>query len=299
MAGSISTALIRASLAEVRGEVVSPLWRIEPLEVVGTTGSHRYDRWGEYFLTHYSSPDFGWSSPSCCEATPARLVFDAMRPYQFRRVGLTPRDWMLDSELRKSFPRRFDVKVSGDGDSWTTALAVDEYECDAPGIQYWPLDAVGRYISLEVREVGLRAELKFFSQVMKFEVWGDPPAPASPLGMARGRWDRLDRTPEGQSTKMGLFFSDDGCAVNVWHLPPDGELPARQILTGRAKMLVLDGAIEVYNSTTGEHLSLDRGGWAALFPGSTVRLRNPGDRAAAVLEMRSSPQGGEVWSSRS
>lgn len=186
MAGSISTALIRASLAEVRGEVVSPLWRIEPLEVVGTTGSHRYDRWGEYFLTHYSSPDFGWSSPSCCEATPARLVFDAMRPYQFRRVGLTPRDWMLDSELRKSFPRRFDVKVSGDGDSWTTALAVDEYECDAPGIQYWPLDAVGRYISLEVREVGLRAELKFFSQVMKFEVWGDPPAPASPLGMARG-----------------------------------------------------------------------------------------------------------------
>lgn len=60
LAGRVSSEAIRTVLERgATGDRATG--RIEPLEIVSSTGCYRYDRWGEQFLTAYGRQAEGWS----------------------------------------------------------------------------------------------------------------------------------------------------------------------------------------------------------------------------------------------
>ena len=292
-ADSLREALGSAAASEAR------LGRIEPLEVVSSTGSYRYDRWGEHFVTAYSRPEEGWSSPTrrAGGAPAEELVFDALAPHRVVRIGMTPRPWDRDPAYRTRFPSAFEVGASMDGADWQSALSVEEFRCAAPTTQYWDVDVEARYLRLAVTDVPPQGKPgRYMCQVMKFEAWGEPLAWGDGPRLASGRWDRVAGDWDTSVTKLGLRFAPDPSTAAVWHLAPGARMPARRRPAGGGKLLGLEGRAAVEDTVRGEVVELERGTWVAYGPEATIVVSNRSDdQPAAVLELAGYDGRGEVW----
>ena len=301
MSGMVEVTALRAALDAARNPAVAdlagPISRIEPLEVVGSTGSYRYDRWGEQFLTDYRHPEGGWSSPTRADQVFDELVFDALGTHRIQQVSLTPRGWAADPTQRTRFPRAFDIDFSVDRQTWKQALSVTSFECTAPVPQHWQTDGIARYLRVIIRDATRGGGGKYACQLMKFEAWGEPLDRDARPRLAVGSWRPAPRAGSAaQVTKLGLLGLDEPCATSVWHLRPGAALPPRHCRLGRGKLFVVHGAMDVNDHDHGETFSLQEGDWVSYRPGSTISFKNPSETSpASIFEVKTLLPDDEVW----
>ena len=305
MSGMVDVAALRAALDAAPNTAAAGvdglIGRIEPLEVVASTGSYRYDRWGEQFLTDYRHPEGGWSSPNRADQVFEELVLDTLRTHRISKISLTPRGWAADPTQRMRFPRAFDIDFSVDRETWKQALSITAFECTAPVPQYWQTDGIARYLRVVIRDAARGSSGKYACQLMKIEAWGEPLDRDARPRLAVGSWRPSPRAGSAaQITKLGLFGLDQPGATSVWHLRPGAALPPRHCRRGHGKLFVVHGAVDVQDHDHGETVSLREGDWLGYWPGSTISLKNPSDATpTSIFEVKTLLPDDEVWGASS
>lgn len=287
--------ILEACAGEARGSTGGK--RIEPLEVVSSSGSYRYGRWSEPFAVAYGAPSLGWSSASRRAEHVPWITIDTLGDHQFTRLGIVPRDWTEDRDLRNCFPAEIEVAVSGDGVEWMTVARQPPGPLPSdPVPQYVALRASGRFVRVRVTRLNRRRNGRYVCQVSKLELWGWPVEASERPQLAVGDW-QMPVADGGMSIeKRGIYYSEgDSTAVVSWRLEQGAALPARALLEGRLVLLVVSGSIVVSAPATEERV-VDAGQWVAQPPRTPVAIRNAAlDQPATILEIRARPESAEAW----
>lgn len=143
-------------------------WRqIRNCRVVKSSGCHRYDYWNEQHLFD-GNLKTGWCTPSRSQPQLEYLEIDLSKEYQLERVRILSRSINRDAGFPVNF-KLFGVTVKGQQE---LILEESGYANDTDCWHEWVFKPIQtKYVRLEISEVGIRPESKYFLQFMNLELF--------------------------------------------------------------------------------------------------------------------------------
>lgn len=171
----------------------------------------------------------GWSSDpvdaSIEDTTPIELIIDLGKPHDISRIYVYP---MQDT---KYFPKKYELYLSADGESWTKTADSSPYDGSVSPQTYSFETIRGQYVKLRITQSsGLATYGGYLSQIAEVEVYGKPVHASelewelnkSALRMRPGETDRII-VYAGDEAQDAEYATSDAAVVSVG---PDGTVEA-------------------------------------------------------------------------
>lgn len=273
-------------------------YQVERYNVVWSSSCHRYDRWNEQLL-NVDGYNTGWSSVSNKENGNAVLVIDLYRLHRLNAIGLVPRKWEFNKDLKDSFPDIVCVKVSEDGVNWIDkgcVLIKEKSEANEKRIEIEPVDC--RYVRLEFMVNNLRLEKKFFVQLTnlifyaQYKEENDRKMDEPSFGKINVAEDYLD----GIVNKRGVSYGER-TTTSVWFMNEHQKMSERCFYDAQIVLIPLGGKMTIQ---WGEEKKRDvsNGEWVKVPIGCVCGISNETNEKCCFLEVVENVPSYCAWSLR-
>ena len=142
--------------------------KLEKLQVIDSSGCHRYQYWNEQFLFD-GREDTGWCSPSRSKWVNEYLIIDlgaSVKPKKIR---------MLSRAINENagFPQALEIYLSDDAKYWELIFKIENIQNQKSTWHEWLFDnnKMCKFVKILITKVGKRKEKKYFTQFMGLEIY--------------------------------------------------------------------------------------------------------------------------------